>query len=78
MDIGTIVRTALLVLALVNQVLVISGKSPVPIKDEDVEMTVTTVATIITSVWAWWKNNYVSKRGQAQKEALKKNNLYKP
>lgn len=54
---GTIIRTTLLYLALFNQILVIAGKSPLPISNEEVEQIVSLSATVITSLIAWWKNN---------------------
>lgn len=53
----TIIRTIVLVLALVNQVLVMLGKGVIPITDEQVEALVSIVFTIAASLWAWWKNN---------------------
>ena len=54
---GTIARTIILALALINQVLVASGHSVIPIENETIETLVTTVATIVTALLAWWKNN---------------------
>lgn len=53
----TIIRTIVLTLALVNQVLVMLGKGVIPITDEQVEAAVSIVFTIGASLWAWWKNN---------------------
>jgi SPP1 family holin len=53
----TIIRTICLALALVNQILTAYGKSPLPIKDAQVEVLVSTTLTVICSVWGWWKNN---------------------
>lgn len=61
-EVGTIVRTICLALALVNQFLVMSGHSVLPIEDETVEIVVTNVATLITAVVAWWKNNSFTKK----------------
>ena len=47
---GTIVRTICLVLALVNQVLVFTGHSVLPIEDSTVEIIVTNVATVVAAV----------------------------
>ena len=55
--VGTIIRTVLLALALVNQILTASGHSVIPIDDETVTQLISAAATIITSVIAWWKNN---------------------
>ena len=54
---GTIVRTVILAVALVNQILVASGHSVIPIQDEEWEALITTGATVITALIAWWKNN---------------------
>lgn len=54
---GTIVRTVVLIVALVNQALVISGNNPLPYSDEEVGQAVSMVITVGASLWAWWKNN---------------------
>lgn len=54
---GTIVRTIILIVALVNQVLSIIGKPVLPITDEQIEQIVTLVITIAAALWNWWKNN---------------------
>ena len=53
----TIIRTIVLVLALVNQVLAIYGKERIPITEDEVYQLFTLVFTIGSSLWAWWKNN---------------------
>lgn len=54
---GTIIRTACLVLAIVNNALAIVGKSPLPIDDVMLTEVISFVFTVVTSVLAWWKNN---------------------
>lgn len=54
---ATIARTVILALALINQVLTVSGKSIIPIGDETIELFISTGFTIATSIVAWWKNN---------------------
>lgn len=54
---STIIRTLVLILALVNQLLTVTGHSVLPISDEQVTELVSTVITIVTSLIAWWKNN---------------------
>lgn len=53
----TIIRTVCLVVALVNQGLTLAGHSLLPISDEQINEAITLGATIVTSLWAWWKNN---------------------
>lgn len=70
LDKGTIIRTVLLFLALLNQFLVMFGKSPLPIDSELIEQFLSGLFTIITTLIAWFKNNYVTKTGHKQKEIL--------
>lgn len=67
---GTIVRTICLVLALINQVLVMSGHSVLPIEDATVEAVVTNIATIVTAIAAWWKNNSFTQKAIAADKEL--------
>ena len=53
----TIIRTIVLALALVNQILVATGRSPLPFENETVAELVSTIFTLVASTWAWWKNN---------------------
>ena len=54
---GTIARTIILVLALVNQILTAMGHSVINISDESINTLISTGFTIVTAVIAWWKNN---------------------
>ena len=53
---GTIARTIVLALALVNQLLTVTGHAVLPITDEQVNTLVSTIWTVIAAVVAWWKN----------------------
>ena len=57
---GTLIRTIILALALVNQVLAMLGISPLNIADDDISTVISTAWTIIAAVVAWWKNNSFS------------------
>lgn len=54
---GTIIRTCVLLLALLNQILAASGKSPLPIDSEELTNIISTGFTVVTAIIAWWKNN---------------------
>ncbi len=54
---GTIARTIILILALVNQILTATGHSVINISDESVNTLISTGFTIVTAIVAWWKNN---------------------
>ena len=53
----TIIRTVVLILALINQFLAIYGREAIPITEDEVYQAVTLIVTIGSSIWAWWKNN---------------------
>lgn len=53
----TIIRTIVLSLALINQVLAIMGKGQIPITDDEVYQLITLLVTVGSALWAWWKNN---------------------
>ena len=54
---GTIARTIILVLALINQLLTATGHSVINISDESISTLISTGFTIVTAIVAWWKNN---------------------
>ncbi len=54
---GTIARTIILVLALINQLLTATGHSVINISDESINTLISTGFTIVTAIVAWWKNN---------------------
>lgn len=57
----TIIRTVILAIALINQILTVFNISVIPIEDEQVTELISLVFTIGASVWAWWKNNSFTK-----------------
>ncbi len=54
---GTIARTAILGLALTNQVLTATGHNVIDISDDTINTFVAIGFTVVTAVVAWWKNN---------------------
>lgn len=54
---GTIARTIILALALVNQILLQFGKPIINFNSAEITELVANLWTIIASVLAWWKNN---------------------
>lgn len=54
---STLIRTALLFLALVNQLLNAFDISALPVSDETLAGFISAGFTIVTGIWAWWKNN---------------------
>ena len=54
---GTVARTICLALALINQLLTMTGHSMINIDDATITNTVSEVWLIVAASWAWWKNN---------------------
>ena len=54
---GTVARTAVLLLALTNQILSACGKPILPIESATVEQLVTAGITSVAALVSWWKNN---------------------
>lgn len=57
---GTIIRSLVLAIALINQLLVTAGYSPLPIDDSNSELILSSIFTAIASLIAWWKNNSIT------------------
>lgn len=62
---GTVIRTLILIIALVNQCLTAFGKSPLPFSDTEIQQGVTLVFTIAAAIAAWWKNNSFTEAARA-------------
>ena len=56
-SVETIVRTIVLAVTLLNQVLTMLGKNPLPFAEDELYALLTTTATVAATLWAWWKNN---------------------
>ena len=67
----TIARTIVLALALLNQILAIMGKGTIEIAENDIYQVVSLVATIVTSIVAWWYNNSFSNHAIRADEYMK-------
>ncbi|MFC0271139.1 phage holin [Metabacillus herbersteinensis] len=83
-DRGTVIRTVLLLAALINQTLIMTGRTGIPIGEEQILSLIDAIYlvssilfSIVTAVMAWFRNNYVTQTGQLQKNALKAQGLIK-
>jgi SPP1 family holin len=67
-----IIRTIVLVVALVNQSLVLAGYSPLPFDDAQIENAITIVFTVGAALTTWWYDNDVTKKARENKAKLNK------
>ena len=70
----TIVRTIVLAVALINQVLTLFGYSLIPISDVQINEFISLGFTIFASLWTWWQNNSFTENAILADEMLEKLN----
>lgn len=58
---GTIIRTIVLAIVLVNNILTMNGLNPLPFSEDELYEIVSGIATVAASIWAWWENNSFTK-----------------
>ena len=63
-----IVRFAVMFILMVNQILITYGWSPLPFEEEEIYEFVNATAMVIVGVWAWWKNNNITKNAKKAQE----------
>ena len=68
---GTIARTIILALALLNSILGQFGCDIIKIPDETVNSLVDAVFLIVAAISAWWKNNSFTYEAQIADEYMK-------
>ena len=71
---GTVARTAVLLLALTNQILSAMGKPILPIESSTVEQLVTAGITSVAALVSWWKNNSFTQAALAADEVYEQKN----
>ena len=67
----TMLRTALTLVAMVNAVLIMAGKNPLPWSDEEIYVGLSALAAFLTTAWSWWKNNSFTQSAIKADEYLK-------
>ena len=67
----TIIRTIITFVALINSILIIMGKNPLPWSETEMFEGLSALLTVITTAWSWWKNNSFTEEAQAADEAMK-------
>ena len=64
---GTIIRTILLAIGIVNLILTSTGHSPLPFDSDDVNMAISAIYQAVVSVIAWWKDNDFTVKARLRK-----------
>jgi SPP1 family holin len=66
----TVIRTAVLAVTILNQILTAAGKNPLPFSDTELYEHFSLAASALSSLWAWWKNNSFTSEAQAADDYL--------
>lgn len=74
---GAIIRIAVLAITTVNAVLTASGKNPIPFNENAFTECLAYVINGACAVWAWWKNNNVTRNAQHAQKVLNRLNREK-
>lgn len=74
MDKGTLVRTVALAIVWVNAILANYELQPIPVLEEEA---IALGLAFITSIWTWFRNNYITLKGKKQRRVLKERGLTK-
>ena len=68
----TIIRTAITFIALINSVLTVMGKNPLPWSETEMFEGLSALLTVITTAWSWWKNNSFTQNALLADSYMKK------
>lgn len=63
---GTVARFVLLLVALINTALNMAGVQTIPVNSENVELFINLAFMGGTSLWAYWRNNDVTKKARSK------------
>lgn len=77
-DVNTVARVLILVVALVNTILQMCGQDTLPIENDKIESIVSTVFLIGTTLWNTWKNcnvTTISQEAQQIADAVRHGDL---
>ncbi|WP_404450146.1 phage holin [Sutcliffiella horikoshii] len=65
---GAWFRILFLAFALVNQLLVVYGKSPLPITEAELEQLFSLIWTAVAAIIAWWKDNDWTEKARSREK----------
>lgn len=71
-SVPTIIRTIVMVVTLVNSVLTMIGKNPLPFSEEQIYIFLSAAVSVGVTIWTWWKNNSFTQAALAADEMMQK------
>ena len=67
----TIIRTVITFIALLNSVLVMCNKNPLPYSETQLYAALSGIMSVLSTLWAWWKNNSFTQKAIEADEVLR-------
>lgn len=67
---GTVVRTIMLLVVVINMALKNVGKQPIEVAESDVYSLIEMIVSVVIILLSWWKNNSFTKNAQLADEYL--------
>lgn len=68
---NAIIRLIVMAVLMVNMVLTLAGKNPIPFDEAELTEWLTVAAAGLYTLWSWWKNNNVTTAAQEAQNTLK-------
>ena len=68
----TIIRTVITFVALLNSVLVMCNKNPLPYSETQLYAALSGIMSVLSTLWAWWKNNSFTQEAIEADELLRR------
>ena len=65
-----IIRLVVTAILMINAALTAKGINPIPFNESVVTEVLTYIASGLAALWAWWKNNNITKNAQYAQESL--------
>lgn len=65
-----IIRLIVMAVLMVNMVLTLAGKNPIPFDEAELTEWLTVAAAGLSTLWSWWKNNNITKKAQEAQNTL--------
>lgn len=67
---NAIIRLVVMAVLMVNMVLTLAGKNPIPFDEAELTEWLTVAAAGLSTLWSWWKNNNITKKAQEAQNTL--------
>ena len=68
----TVIRTVITFITLLNSILVMCGKNPVPYGETQLYTALSCIISVVSTLWAWWKNNSFTVSARMADEYMQK------